>query len=74
MNEEREKRVMESASFPRTYTRKSKAKKRVHWQSVERRERIVPPSQKENESGDRELQQKVHTLEHVYNQECFLKV
>ena len=66
----------ESASFPLTYSRRLKDK-RVCQQIAEKRELISPPNQKETkEEGPawRELQQKVHTLEHVYNQECFLKV
>lgn len=67
----------ESASFPLTYSRRLEDKKRVCQQIAEKRELISPPNRKKmKEEGPawRELQQKVHTLEHVYNQECFLKV
>ena len=68
----------ESASFPLTYRRRHEAKRQLHQQIAEKREMISQPHQKEakEEEGPawRELQQKVHTLEHVYNQECFLKV
>ena len=66
-----------SASFPLAYGRRLKDKKRVCQQMAKKRELISPPNQKETkEEGPawRELQQKVHTLEHVYNQECFLRV
>ena len=69
----------ESASFPLTYGRRLEAAKiRLHHQISEKRELISSPHQTETnrEEGPacRELQQKVHILEHVYNQECFLKV
>ena len=70
----------ESASFPLTYStlRRLGARKQLHQQITKKREMISPPNQKEtdHEKGPawRELQQKVHTLEHVYNQECLLKV
>ena len=68
----------ESASFPLTYKRRHEAKRQLHQQIAEKREMISQPHQKEAKEeegpGWRELQQKVHTLEHVYNQECFLKV
>lgn len=70
----------ESASFPLTYSKRLEAKKRMRQQIAEKKgsELISPPSQREanheEELAWRELQQKVHALEHVYNQECFLKV
>ena len=69
----------ESASFPLTNGRRLEAAKlQLHHQISEKRELISSPHRTETNQEEgpacRELQQKVHTLEHVYNQECFLKV
>lgn len=69
----------ELASFPLTYRRRHEAKRQLHQQIAEKRKvtSMLQSHQretKEEEQAWRELQQRVHTLEHVYNQECFLKV
>ena len=84
--EEAERRNIdkESASFPGACNRRIWSGNQVREQQLEvdfiyKQEEMdesddVSQNQEESESEMKELQHKVHVLEHIYNKECFLKV
>ena len=73
----RTKREKESASFPLTHEKRKFEDKNlahVQWKTSGNRSPNQEKTDLEEEESVWGVQQKVHALEHAYNQECFLKV
>ena len=77
--EERRNIDKESASFPGACQRRIGSRNQVQEQLIYKQGEVdettgASQNQEESELEMKELQHKVHVLEHIYNKECFLKV